>query len=64
LPLDRLQREVLSWFDAQGDRHLSAEEVEKQRTKIENQRADAVQRELELLQARMRSLGIDPEELT
>jgi Uma2 family endonuclease len=71
LPLDRLQREVLSWFDEQGDRHLTAEEVEKQRTNAERQRAEAeqqrannAQRELELLQKRMRSLGIDPEELT
>jgi len=66
LPLDRLQREVLSWFDAQGDRHLSGEEVEKQRTNAERQRAEAeqqrseaAQRELKLLQERMRSLGID-----
>ena len=70
LPRDRLQREVLSWFDEQGIRHLSAEEVEKQRTDVENQRAeaerqraDAAQRELKLLRARMRSLGIEPEEL-
>ncbi|NJL92000.1 MAG: Uma2 family endonuclease [Coleofasciculaceae cyanobacterium SM2_1_6] len=47
LPTDRFQREVLSWFNVVGDRYLSS--------------AEAAQRELELLRARMRSQGLDPD---
>jgi len=56
LPTDKFHREVLSWFEEGGDRYLSGEEVERQR-------AEVVQRELEILLARLRSLGIDPDEL-
>jgi Uma2 family endonuclease len=49
LPGDRLRREVLSWFDPQGDRYLSAEEQERQRA--------------ERLEALLRLHGIDPDQL-
>ena len=68
LPSDRLRREILSWFDERGDRYLTTEEqadIERQRAnterlqaEAERQRADETQRQLELLQARLRSLGI------
>jgi len=66
LPSDRLRREVLSWFDATGDRYLTAEEqadIERQRTNVERQRADAAQAQVELLLARMRSFGITDTDL-
>ncbi|NJL89368.1 MAG: Uma2 family endonuclease [Coleofasciculaceae cyanobacterium SM2_1_6] len=65
LPTDRYQRELLSWFDQGGDRYLSSEErlnIERQRADIERQRAAATQEQMELLLARMRSLGLEPEE--
>jgi Uma2 family endonuclease len=46
LPTDRLQREVLSWFDRNGNRFLN--EAEQERFKAEN------------LAKYLRSLGIDP----
>ncbi len=66
LPTDRFQREILSWFDEKGDRYLSSEErlnIERQRAEIERQRANAAQEQMELLLARIRSLGLDPNEL-
>ncbi|CAN1210408.1 Putative restriction endonuclease domain-containing protein [Tumidithrix helvetica PCC 7403] len=79
LPSDRLQREVLSWFDECGDRYLTTEEqidIERQRANaaqqradaeshqvnIERQRADEAQRQVDLLLARLRSLGVSHEE--
>ncbi len=62
LPSDRLNREVLSWFDEQGQRYLTGEEkadLESQRANLEEQRADAAQKQVELLLAKLRSLGID-----
>lgn len=50
LPNDPLEREVLSWYDARGDRYLSEAEVEKQRAEAEKQRA-------ERLAERLRQLG-------
>ncbi len=49
LPTDSLGREVLSWFDEKGDRHLSPEEEER--------------RQRERLEAFLRSKGIDPNNL-
>lgn len=49
LPTDRLQREVLSWFNGEGDRYLSS--------------AETAQQALELLRARVRSIGLNPDEL-
>jgi hypothetical protein len=46
LPSDRFRREVLSWFDEQGQRYLSTEE-----------RAERSER----LAARLRELGEDPD---
>jgi hypothetical protein len=44
-----LPQESLTWYDAQGKRHLSAEEQERQR--------------VEKLEANLRSQGIDPDYL-
>jgi Uma2 family endonuclease len=49
LPGDPLGREVLSWFDVRGDRHLTPEEQERQQR--------------ERLEAFLRSQGIDPNNL-
>jgi Uma2 family endonuclease len=46
-----LPQEQLAWFDERGDRYLSADE-----------RADAAQKQVESLLARLRSLGISEEE--
>jgi hypothetical protein len=51
-----LPQEILTWYDAQGNRHLSAEEQERQRTEKEQQ---ARQR----LEAYLRSQGMDPNHL-
>jgi len=62
LPSDRFSREVLSWFDEQGQRYLTGEEkadIERQKAQAEKQRADAAQKQVELLLAKLRSLGID-----
>ncbi len=48
-PSDRLGREVLSWFDQHGDRYLNEAEIERQRR--------------ERLAARLRALGINPDEV-
>ena len=58
LPLDPLDREVLTWFNHQGDRYLTTEE----QLNLERQRADIAQQQLESLLAQMRSLGIQPEQ--
>jgi Uma2 family endonuclease len=70
LPSDRLRREVLSWFDERGDRYLSAEEQERQRTEQERQakeqaqqRAEQERQQRERLEAFLRSQGIDPNQL-
>jgi Uma2 family endonuclease len=62
LPSDRFRREVLSWFDERGDRYLTTDEqadIERQAAKTERQRADAAQKQVEVLLAKLRSLGID-----
>ncbi len=69
LPTDPLRREVLSWFDERGDRYLSLEEqteierqmasIERRRADAESQRADESQKQVELLLAKLRSLGIN-----
>ena len=58
LPLDPLDREVLTWFNHQGDRYLTLEE----QLNLEQQKADAAQQQLEVLLAQMRSLGIKPDQ--
>ncbi len=47
---DPLGREVLSWYDAKGDRYQSEAETERQRAETERQRADR-------LTERLRELG-------
>ncbi len=64
LPSDRFSREVLSWFDQKGDRYLTPEEqaeIERQMANIERQRADEAQKQVELLMAKLRSLGMSEE---
>ncbi|NEQ29429.1 MAG: hypothetical protein F6K04_00190 [Leptolyngbya sp. SIO4C5] len=51
-----LSQEILTWYDAQGNRYPSAEEQERQRAQQERQRA-------ERLAAYLRSRGIDPNQL-
>jgi Uma2 family endonuclease len=65
LQSDPLQREVLGWFNQQGDRYLTTDELadlERQRADTERQRADATQKKVEELLARLRSLGISEAE--
>jgi Uma2 family endonuclease len=65
LPSDPLGREILSWFDAQGERHLTAEEkadAAQEQIEAERERANAAQRKVELLLERLRSLGISDAE--
>lgn len=57
LPNDPLQREILSWYDAKGDRHLSEAEAERQRAEAERQRAEAERQRAEQLAERLRQLG-------
>ncbi len=63
LPTDVLGREVLSWFDQKGDRYLSPEEQERQRTEQERQRTVQERQQRERLEAFLRSQGIDPDNL-
>jgi Uma2 family endonuclease len=57
LPCDRFRREVLSWFDARGQRYLTTDE----QADIERQRANTAQEQIDLLLAKLRSLGISEE---
>ena len=57
LPDDPLGREVLSWFDASGQRYLSEAEVAQQRAEAERQRAEAERQRAEQLAERLRQLG-------
>ncbi|WP_211167883.1 hypothetical protein [Pseudanabaena yagii] len=66
---DRFRREVLSWFDQKGDLYLTTDEqgdlekyraeLESQKAQTEKQRVDTAQKQVELLLAKLRSLGID-----
>jgi hypothetical protein len=72
---DPFDREVLTWYDARGQRYRSEAEVERDRTAAERQRAatesqraeqaerraDEAQQRADRLAARLRELGIDPE---
>jgi Uma2 family endonuclease len=40
IPNDRLDREMLTWYNQSNQRHLAAAEVEQQRTAVERMRAD------------------------
>lgn len=54
-----LAQEILTWYDGQGNRYLSAEELAEQ----ERSRAEQEQRQRERLEAYLRSQGIDPNQL-
>jgi hypothetical protein len=64
LPSDRLRREVLSWFDERGDRHLSAEEQERLAKDRERLAKDQAMRRVEQLEALLRSHGLNPNQLS
>jgi hypothetical protein len=51
LPSDLFRREVLSWFDARGQRYLTTDE----QADIERQRANTAQEQIDLLLAKLRS---------
>jgi hypothetical protein len=58
--------ELLYWYDAQGDRHLASDEwveQEYQRAEQEYQRAERECQEKEQLKARLRAMGIDPDQI-
>jgi Uma2 family endonuclease len=66
--LGGLPQEILTWYDAQGNRHLSAEEQERQRTEQERQRTEQERQRTEQARKRahrleelLRSQGIDPD---
>jgi Uma2 family endonuclease len=63
LPSDRLKRETLSWFDERGDRYRNAAEIEQQRAEVAQQRAKTAEQQVELLLLKLRSLGINPDEI-
>ncbi|NMF63036.1 hypothetical protein DP113_24970 [Brasilonema octagenarum UFV-E1] len=54
-----IQQELLSWYDEQGNRYLTAEEI----AQTERQRAEQEQQRAEQLAQYLRSLGIDPDNL-
>jgi Uma2 family endonuclease len=58
-----LSQEILTWYDVQGDRHLSPEEQERRRTIQEQQRTAQERQQRERLEAFLRSQGIDPDHL-
>ncbi len=57
LPSDPLRREILSWYDRQGQRYLDAAESERQRAELERQRAELERQRAEYLAQRLRELG-------
>jgi hypothetical protein len=59
LPEDPLGREILSWYDRGGDRHLAEAEVERQRAEVERQRAEVESQRAQKLAERLRELGED-----
>lgn len=61
-----LPQEILTWYDPQGNRYLSAEEraeQERSRAEQERSRAEQEQRQRERLETYLRSQGIDPNQL-
>lgn len=66
IPNDRLDREMLTWYDQTNQRHQTAAEVEQQRTAVERMRADTermradeAQLRADRLAQRLRELGED-----
>ncbi|NJL10795.1 MAG: Uma2 family endonuclease [Calothrix sp. SM1_7_51] len=61
-----LPQEFLSWYDQQGNRYLTSEEIaqqEREKAQLEKQRAEYEQKRAEQLAQYLRSLGIDPDNL-
>lgn len=58
-----IPQEILTWYDANGNRHLSPEEQERLHTEQERQRAEQERQRAERLEAYLRSQGIDPDRL-
>jgi Uma2 family endonuclease len=58
---DPFDREILTWYDARGQRYRSEAEVERDRAAAERQRAATERQRADRLAARLRELGIDPE---
>ena len=59
-----IEREILSWFDRQGERYLSAEEQAQQaqaEAEQAQQQAEQAQQQTQRLAERLRALGIDPD---
>ncbi|KJH72996.1 Uma2 family endonuclease [Aliterella atlantica] len=54
-----LEREVLYWYDEQGNRYLTPEELAQQ----ERQRADLAEQQLQNLVAKLKAQGIDTDNL-
>jgi len=57
LPDDPLKREILSWYDAKGDRYLNEAETERQRAETERRRAETERQRADRLAERLRQLG-------
>jgi Uma2 family endonuclease len=57
MPNDRLDREMLTWYNQNNQRHLTAAEVEQQRADMERIRADEAQLRADRLAQRLRELG-------
>lgn len=58
-----LPQEILTWYDQQGNRQLSAAETERQRAEIERQKAETERQRAEQLAQYLRSIGVDPDHL-
>ncbi len=61
-----IQQELLTWYDEQCDRYLTAEEiaqVQRERADQEMERADQEKQRADKLVEYLRSLGIDPDNL-
>jgi Uma2 family endonuclease len=56
-------QEILTWYDERGQRHLSAEEQERNRAEQEHHRAEAEVQRRQQLEALLRAQGIDLEQL-
>jgi Uma2 family endonuclease len=54
-----IQREVLYWYDQTGTRYLTSEEV----AQMERQQRELAEQQMERLAAKLRELGIDPDNL-
>jgi hypothetical protein len=67
---EKIKRETAPWlrfYDPEGNLILLAEEIaeiEKQKAEAERQKAEAERQKAEILAAKLRELGIDPEQLS